>query len=181
MSNISQNEFLSIENREKLNKLFGAHKANGKLKIELGLQELILKKKEKKKTKNGGEMIVLSFWKAPVDFPSLKTKMSYLTIDCYHILQHKAFGKFKDYWYQKFTTCLDESQFAVINKGETYLCLIGHEEKMFEKDGDIMKYEKGERYGDDIVLIEPKILKVYPPSTDKESIEINYFDLYKEL
>jgi hypothetical protein len=177
----NETQFLGLKNREKLRKIFSAHRSGGKLKIELGLQRLILKSKEKRKTRNGGEMIVLRFYKPPVAFDGLKNKMAYHTIDCFHILGFGG-GKFKDNWYKRFTTCLKEEQFDVVKKGDEFLCLISHEEKTFnEEDGSTATYNKGNKVGEKIVVIEPSIVKVYPLDFDVSSIKINYFELYKEL
>ena len=177
----SQSEFLGEEKRAMLNRMFGGKRVGSELKVEIGLQWLRLRRKEIKETKNGGWMICLSFYKSPKEFPQLRSKVSYSTIDCYHILQPYKTESFKDNWYKKFTACLDEESFEVIKKGDTYLCLVQQTERPFEKGGEIMVYEKGRKAGDEITLIEPEIVKVYPPDTDIEKLEINYFELYKTL
>lgn len=170
---------LGIEYWDVLQKIFGAKQTGGKLKIEIGFHELILKGKDKRKTRNGGEMMVLKFWKPPRQFEGLKNPISYHPIQCYHILSSKKSISFKDNWMKRFTVGLDEKSFTAIEKGEKYLCLIQQVERPFEKDGKIMKYEKGNKVGEDIDVVQPEILKVYPPGTNIEDININWFELYK--
>lgn len=176
-----QSEFLSSERKEGLERLFGAKGSDNKLKIEIGLQELKLTGKDKKKARNGKEMMVLKFWKAPVESNFRNTKNSYDTIDCYHMLQEQCYGEFDDNWFKSFTTCLDEKSFDKVKKNDKYLCLIQHVERLFVKDGEVMKYEQGDKIGEDIVIIEPQIINVYPIETNIETIKINYFSLYKPL
>ena len=172
-----QSKFLSPEYDEKVWRMFCGKRIGGKLKIEIGLQELKLTVKQKK-VKNGVEYMMLSFWKAPAQFDELKSKISYHTIDCYHILKPQRFRSFKDNWFRPFTTCLDEKSFAVIKKGQTFRCLVSQTEEKFEKWGETMTYEKGDRAGTDIVLVKPEIVKVLAPD---EEIEIDYWQLYKFL
>lgn len=178
---IKTDGFLSVESKNYLDRVFGAKKAGGKLKIEIGLQELELKVVEKKKTRNGGEMMVLKFGKPPASFDQLKNKLYYHTIDCYHILQRKGWGRFESEWFKGFTTCLDESQFKHLRKGTKYLCLVMQEEKLIEKDGEVITYEKGNRAGDDVIMIDPQIINIWDVDYDTSDIKIDYLKLYKPL
>jgi len=76
---------------------------------------------------------------------------------------------------------LNYESFAGIKKNNKYLCLILHREKLFEQNGEVVKYERGDKAGQDIVIIEPEIVKVYPQGLNKEDIKVNYFSLYKPL
>ena len=174
-----QNEFLSGERKAGLNRLFGGKGAGGKLKIEIGLQELKIAQKAKKKTRTGGDMIVLSFYKHPKESSMRKTKESYSPINCYHMLRDTGSGEFDKIWFQSFTTGLTEGDFKDINKGDTFLCVVKHVEKLFEKDGEIVTYSKGFRFGKPIIIVEPHIVAIYPLGT--ENIEIQYFTLYEPL
>lgn len=170
--------FLSGDRIIGLQKLFG-HKqsGDGKVKIEIGWQELKINYKEKKKARTGQDMMVIKFWKAPATGIDGK-KYSYDTIDCYSILQREAYGEFSEEWFKPFTTCLDEQSFAGINKGDKFWCLIMYVEKLFEKSGEIVKYERGEKSGQDIVIIEPQIIRI---QKEQPTNKPNYFKLYKPL
>lgn len=177
----NRSSFLSVESQANLSHIFGAKKVGGKLKIEIGWQMLELKTIEKKKTKNGGEMMVLKWWKAPAEFEELKGKISYSTIDCYHILQRKSYGTFEDNWFKSFTTCLEESQFGDINKGSKWMCLVMQEEQLIEKQGEVVTYEKGNRAGEDVVRVIPKIIEIHPEDYDTSERKLDYLKLYKTL
>lgn len=175
---IGQREFLNDRNSSGLRRIFGAKKTANKLKIEIGLQELKISHLGKRKARNGADMMVVKLWKAPVEFDQLRTKKSYASIDCYHMLRSECSGNFEEMWYKPFTSCLDESSFTAIKKGDTFLFLIQHVERLFEKDGVVMTYEKGERFGNDIILVQPEIVSMYPLGTE---VDVNYFNLYKPL
>jgi len=173
-----QSEFLGIEHVDELNRIFGAKRAGGKVKIEIGIQELTLKVKQKEMGFYG-EQMVLKFWKPPFSVPNLKSPVSYHTIDCIHLLRNKRIASFRDNWFKSFTTCLDEKSFKVINKGDKFLCLIMQQEQTFsERNGEAATYNKGERSGEEIVVVKPNIISVHPLGT---KVEFNYFDLYKKL
>lgn len=175
----SQDKFLSGKRKEGLDRLFGGRGAGGKLKIEIGLQTLKLTKKEARKTKTGGDMIVLSFYKPPIDSSFKKTKDSYDLISCYHILGGYGTGDIEEDWFKSFTTCFTAKDFDHIKKGDSYLCLVKHTEEYFIKDGEYVTYEKGINYQKPIIVIKPSIVKVYPIGT--ENIEVNYFKLFEPL
>jgi|GEM_PF-5571528 len=174
------NQFLGNEDLNKLQRIFGAKRVGGKLKVEIGLQNLVLKSKT---IENGwyGRQIKLSFYKPPAQFSQLKSKVSYQTIDCIHVLRDKRYISFKDNWYKNYTTGLDEKSFDVLKKGMKFLCLIEQSEKMFNKDGENQKYKKGGRIGEEIVLVDCSIRKIFKHDYDRSKIEYNYMDLYKEL
>jgi hypothetical protein len=176
-----QNEFLSERYLQGLEKVFGVKNSGGKVKIEIGWQELKLKQLTKKKTKNGQDMMVVKFWKPPVLFDHRVTPASYDTIDCYHILTKESRFNFEDWWYKPFTTCLSEKQFDVLEKGSVHLCIVEHIEELFISDGAIQTYRQGHRIGEDIILVKPRIVKVYPMDFDRDSLDINYLKLYKSL
>ena len=142
---------------------------------------LELKSVEKKKTRNGGNMIVIKFWKAPAEFDELKGKVSYSTIDCFHILQRKSYGTFEDNWFKSFTTCLEESQFKDLEKGSKWMCLVMQEEQLIEKQGEVVTYEKGNRAGEDVVRVIPKIIEIHPENYDTSERTLDYLKLYKSL
>lgn len=173
-----QNEFLSGERKQYLEELFRKRGSGGKLKIEIGIQELKIIKKTKRKTSTGVDILDISFYKPPSSSSFRNTKDSYSTIDCYHTLNGYG-GDFENEWFKHSTKCFSEEDFAHINKGDVFLCLVKHVEKLFEKYGKIVTYEKGNRFGQDIVIVEPQIIKVYPIGT--EDIKIDYFKLYEPL
>lgn len=179
-----QNEFLSGDRIIGLHKLFSPKERYvnnaAKMKIEIGLQELKISAVERKKTRYGQDMLVVSFWKAPIALPN-GSKKGYDTIDCYHILQKEDSGDFNNNWFRPFTTNFTYSTFSEVKKNQKYLCLVLHREKLFEQNGEAVKYERGDNIGQDIVLVEPEIIKVYPQGTNKEDIKVNYFSLYKPL
>lgn len=173
-----QSEFLSQKNKDVLHRIFSHKRVSGKLKIECGMQWLTLKRKELIE-KDWGYMMKLSFWKAPHDFDGLQSKTSYHTLDCYHILQPYRMASFKDHWYKSYTDCLDEDSFKVVKEKDKFLCLVRQVERPFMKNGELQTYIKGNRVGEEIDIIDPEIVKVYPPSTDVSKIEIDWFSLYK--
>jgi hypothetical protein len=175
-----QRTFLSGDRVLGLIKLFGPkERGSDKMKIEIGVQELTIRAIERKKTRYGQDMLVLSFWKPPMVLPN-GSKKGYDMIDVYHILQEQG-GDFENNWFRPFTTSLSYDQFAEVKKNNKYLCLVLHREKLFEQNGEVVKYERGDKAGQDIVIIEPEIVKVYPPGLNKEDIKVNYFSLYKPL
>lgn len=172
--------FLGLEETDKLQRIFSAKRSNGKLKIEVGLHELRLTKKYKE-IGYYGEQMVLSLWKPPAHFDDLKNPIPYQTIDLIHVLRKERYGSFKENWIKPFTTCLDEKSFDVLKTGDTFLCLVEQSEKMFERDGEIQVYRKGNKVGDDIVLVDSTIRKVYPQDYDRSKIKVDYINLYKFL
>ena len=97
------------------------------------------------------------------------------------MLRDEETGKFEDNWYKPFTTCLTEKSFEAIKPNTWYLCVIKQIEKYWEMYGERMKYEKGDRIGEDIILVEPQIVQIYPADYDKSKIEIDYLKLYKAI
>ena len=174
-------EFLTGDRLDIIYRMFYGKRSRGKLKIGIGLQELKLTVKEKRVARNRSEMMALEFWKAPAFIPGLKNKVSYHTISCRHMLQPQRLSSFKDNWYRPFTNCLDEKSFTAINKGEIYLCLVKQVEEKFIKQGEIIRYRRGSKIGDEIILVKPEIVKVYPPDIERDTIKINYFELYEFL
>lgn len=174
------NQFLGANDLKKLQRIFGAKRAGGKLKIEVGLQDLVLKKKN---LENGwyGRQMRLSFWKPPASFDGLRTKVGYSTIDAIHVLRDRRYISFKENWYKNYTVGLDEKSFKAVKEGDRFLCLVEQSEKKFYKDGENQRYVKGNRIGEEIVVVDCNIRKVYPPDYDKSKIEFNYIDLYKFL
>ena len=172
--------FLSEEEEGRLHRIFGAKRSGGKLKIEIGLRELVLRK-IRKELGYYGEQIVLSFGQPPAHFENLKNPIYYHTIDCYHVLRAKDYISFKDNFFKTFTTGLSEKSFNVLKEGMKFLCLVEQSEKMFEKDGDTMKYLRGDRVGDDIILVDSSIRKIWKHDYDRSKIEVDYINLYKFL
>ena len=176
-----QSGFLSGDRKKGLERLFSGRGSGGKLKVEIGLNELKLSCVQKKKARNGQDMMVVKFYKSPIESSFKQTKDSYRSIDCYHMLQDECKCVFNDNFYKPFTTCLDEKSFTDIKKGDKYLCLVRHVEKLFKKQGEIMTYKKGDRCGKEIVLVEPQIVEIYPMNIDRDTIKFSYFELYKPL
>ena len=173
-----QTEFLNKQNKIAIERIFQDKGVRDKLKIEIGYQELTLKIKEKKKAKNGQDMMVVKFWKAPkTNIKALKE--SYDPITCYHMLQRENRGEFDDNWYKSFTYCLTEQDFDKVKKGDKFRCLIQHKEKYFtEKDGTLVRYEQGNRYGEPIIIREASIAKIYK---EGEEPQIDYLKLFIPL
>lgn len=173
-----QTEFLNEENQVWLDRIF-QDKGVGrdKLKIEVGLQELTVRVLEKKKAKNGQDMMVVKFWKPPrTNMKGLKE--SYDTIDVYHMLQKVSRGVLEEEWFKPFTTCLSEQDFDRVEKGMKVRCLVRHKEKYFtEKDGTIKNHERGYGYGKPIIIREASIYKI----VKEDNPEIDYLQLFIPL
>lgn len=176
-----QTEFLNEENQVWLDRIFqdkGVKRNNiEKLKIEVGLHELVLNMKEKKKAKNGQDVMVIKFWKPPRT--NMKgVKESYDPISCYHMLQKVGRGVFEEEWFKPFTTCLSEQDFDRVEKGMKVRCLVRHKEKYFtEKDGTIKNHERGYGYGKPIIIREASIYKI----VKEDNPEIDYLQLFIPL
>lgn len=143
-------------------------KKQKKLLVPIGENELKLKDVVKKKTKTGGLMYEVKLWKPPGDLP-------YKHISCYHIIGSRGSGV----WYSSFTTNQSERTMIELKKkkGSWFKALISHKLEYFVKDGQRLKHERGRKYGEDIIVRKPEILRVC--SMDDDIGYYDYFDLIK--
>jgi len=117
------------------------------------------------KAKNGADMLVIDFWKAPEYIDSTEDKSAYKTIKCYHIVQNYSNSKLSDGWYNGFSSCYTKEQLDQLfkYKGKWFVALVEHIEDVFN-DNEYFKTE---------------IVKVYKDGYDTD--DINYLKLFKPL
>lgn len=173
-----QTEFLNEENQIWLDRIFQDKGVRDKVKIDVGLHELTLRVLEKRKAKNGQDMMVIKFWKPP-RMNMKGQKEGYDTIDCYSMLQKVSKEVFEEEWFKPFTFCLSEQDFSKVKRGQKFRCLVQHKEKYFtDKNGEFVRYEQGLRFGEPIIIREASIVKIFK---DNEEPQIDYLKLFIPL
>lgn len=144
-------------------------RGGSKYYIPIGENILKLKDVKKKGTRSGGQMYVLSFWKAPTESSSQASSISYSLISCYHMVQQYKTGiKLSQSWFKSFTSCFTEEQLESLRqyKGKEIKALIGHEHKIYEIDDKKYSY------------VSPFIIDA--KTVDYEYKDIDYFSLIKK-
>lgn len=88
--------------------------------LQIGIHELTFKTVEMRKTRNGGQMLYVQIYKKP-DYYYLddNEKVSYNTIDCYHVASNYGSDK-PTKWYDRFTT--DMSLGCLMGLAEKFVC-----------------------------------------------------------
>jgi hypothetical protein len=162
-----------------------------KLVIEIGIQELKIRKIVEGKTAKGYPKIIVSWHKHPgkymIDGEEFNNSSAsnkdniYDTIDCLHLVQDKDRASFAKYWFRPFTNSFSRETLLRIPKGRKFKCIVAHVEEAFKERDKQMYYKQGNRIGQPIVLLKPEIVKVYPLETPNKDIKIDYFKLYKPI
>ena len=98
--------FLSLESYNQLALMFDPRILQKKTLIPIGVHELTIKEAEMRKTKNGGDMLVISIVKPrDIFYHDDVEKVTYHPIDCYHVASRYGTDSIED-WYTLFTSMM---------------------------------------------------------------------------
>lgn len=131
--------FLSIESYNQLALMFDPRILQKKILIPIGVHELTIKEAEMRKTKNGGDMLVISIVKPrDVFYHDDVDKVTYRPIGCYHVASRYGTDSIED-WYTRFTSKMSlnalQRAYDKFSKKPKFKAVVGIQQRPIEKLG----------------------------------------------